>query len=287
MKKIILVTGANGQVGKELQAIAPHFPSLQILFADRIVLDITDNKAVEKYFLENAPQIVINCAAYTAVDKAEAEHDNAQLINVTATGYLADACRQINIPFIHISTDFVYDENKTQPNLETDAVNPLGVYAKTKLAGEQLALQKHKKTIIIRTSWVYSSFGNNFVKTMLRLGKEKPELKVVNDQTGSPTYARDLADTLLKISLLCESIDQWGIFNYSNDGAITWFEFAKAILELKEIETPVLPITTNDFPTPAKRPAYSVMNKEKIIKTFGIRPLPWKQSLADCLKLIQ
>ena len=168
MKKIILVTGANGQVGKELQAMALHYPSLQILFADRTVLDITDNKAVENYFLTNTPQVVINCAAYTAVDKAEAEPENAQLINVTATGYLADACRHINIPFIHISTDFVYDENKTQPNLETDAVNPLGVYAKTKLAGEQLALQKHKKTIIIRTSWVYSSFGNNFVKTMLR-----------------------------------------------------------------------------------------------------------------------
>ncbi len=286
MKKIILVTGAKGQVGQELQAIANHFPSLQILFTTRNELDITDKSAVENYFQTNTPQIVINCAAYTAVDKAESELELAQLINVTATGYLAYACRHINIPFIHISTDFVYDGNKTEPYLETDTVNPLGVYAKTKLEGEQLALQKHKKTIIVRTSWVYSSFGNNFVKTMLRLGKEKPELKVVSDQTGSPTYARDLADTLLKISLLCESINQWGIFQYSNEGAITWFEFAKAILELKGIATPVLPITTSQFPTPAKRPGYSVMSKNKISKAFGIHPVPWKQSLAECLTLI-
>lgn len=286
MKKIVLVTGAYGQLGNELQAIASHFPSLQILFTGRNELDITDKNSVEKYFESNAPQVAINCAAYTAVDKAESESEKAQLINVTATGYLADACRHLNIPFIHISTDFVYDGKKSQPYLETDAVNPLGVYAKTKLEGEQRALQKHKKTIVIRTSWVYSSFGNNFVKTMLRLGKEKPELRVVNDQTGSPTYARDLADTLLKITLLCEAINQYGIFHYSNEGAITWCEFAKTILELKGIETPVHPITTQEFPTPAQRPAYSVMSKEKIIKTFGIRPLPWKQSLAECLKLI-
>ena len=242
--------------------------------------------AVKKYFPEHEPKAVINCAAYTAVDKAESEPELAQLINATATGYLADACRLIDIPFIHISTDFVYDGNKTIPLFETDATNPSGVYAKTKLEGEQLALQKHKKTIIIRTSWVYSSFGNNFVKTMLRLGREKPELKVVNDQTGSPTYARDLAEALLKITLLCEALKPWGIYNFSNEGAITWYEFAEEILLLKGIETPVHPITTAQFPTPAMRPAYSAMSKEKIIKTFGIRPQPWKHSLEECLKLI-
>lgn len=286
MKKTILVTGANGQVGNEIRALATHFPALNILFTSRNELDITDNDAVKKFFLNHEPTVVINCAAYTAVDRAESEPELAQLINATATGYLADACRLIDIPYIHISTDFVYDGNKTNPLLETDATNPSGVYAKTKLEGEQLAIQKHKKTIVIRTSWVYSSFGNNFVKTMLRLGREKPELKVVNDQTGSPTYARDLADALLKITLLCEVLKPWGIYNFSNDGAITWYEFAKEILLLKGIETPVHPISTAQFPTPAKRPAYSVMNKEKIIKTFGIRPRPWKHSLEECLKLI-
>ncbi|GDX51675.1 NAD(P)-dependent oxidoreductase [Bacteroidota bacterium] len=286
MKKTILVTGANGQLGNELRAISSHFPALNVLFTSRNEFDITDNAVVKKYFLENEPSALINCAAYTAVDKAESEPELAQLINSTAVGYLADACKLIDIPFIHISTDFVYDGNKTQPHLETDATNPLGVYAKTKLEGEQLALQKHKKTIIIRTSWVYSSFGNNFVKTMLRLGRERPELKVVNDQTGSPTYARDLAEVLLKITLLCDALKPWGIYNFSNDGAITWYEFAKEILALKGIETPVMPITTAQFPTPAMRPSYSVMSKEKIIKTFGIRPLPWKHSLEECLKLI-
>ncbi|TSA49514.1 MAG: dTDP-4-dehydrorhamnose reductase [Sphingobacteriales bacterium] len=286
MKKTILITGTNGQLGNELRAISSHFPALNILSTSRNEFDITDNAVVKKYFLENEPSALINCAAYTAVDKAESEPELAQLVNSTAVGYLADACKLIDIPFIHISTDFVYDGNKSQPHLETDATNPLGVYAKTKLHGEQIALQKHKKTIIVRTSWVYSSFGNNFVKTMLRLGSERPELKVVNDQTGSPTYARDLAEVLLKVTLLCDALKPWGIYNFSNDGAITWCEFAKEILALKGSETPVLPITTAQFPTPAMRPLYSVMSKEKIIKTFGIHPLPWKHSLEECLKLI-
>ncbi len=286
MIKTILVTGANGQLGNEIRVLAAHFPTLKILFASRNELDITDFDSVKKFLLDNEPKVLINCAAYTAVDKAEAEPDLAKLINTTATGYLADACKLAAIPFIHISTDFVYDGNKTLPHVENENANPIGVYAKTKWDGEQLALQKHTKTIVVRTSWVYSSFGNNFVKTMLRLAREKPELKVVNDQTGSPTYARDLADALLKITLLCETMKPWGVYNFSNDGTITWFEFAKQILMTREIPTPVYPITTEQFPTPARRPAYSVMSKEKMAKTFGITPKPWKLSLEECLKLI-
>ncbi len=286
MIKTILVTGANGQLGNEIAEIATQFPTLNILFTGRNELNITDNEAVEKYFLKNNPQVVINCAAYTSVDKAESEPELAKLVNVIATEYLAEACKLNDIPFIHISTDFVYDGKKTVPYLETDETNPIGIYAKTKLEGEQHALKIHKKTIIIRTSWVYSSFGNNFVKTMLRLGKEKPELNVVSDQIGSPTYARDLAEALLKITLLCDALKPWGIYHFSNEGAISWFDFAKESLLLKGIETPVHAITTTQFPTPAQRPAYSVMSKEKIIKTFGIRPQPWKQSLENCLKKI-
>lgn len=286
MIKTILVTGANGQLGNEIRAFASHFPTLKILFVARNELDITDFEAVKKYLLDSEPEVLINCAAYTAVDKAESEPELAKLINTTATGFLAEASKLIDIPFIHISTDFVYDGNKTVPHVETETPNPLGVYARTKFEGEQLALQKHSKTIIVRTSWVYSSFGNNFVKTMIRLGKEKPELNVVNDQTGSPTYARDLAEAILKITLLCEAMKPWGIYNFSNDGEITWYEFARQILIYKNITTRVRPITTEQFPTPARRPGYSVMNKEKITKTFGINPKPWKLSLEECLKLI-
>ncbi len=286
MKKTILVTGANGQLGNEIRAIATSFPSLNILFTGKDELNITNREAVRKYFIDNEPKAVINCAAYTAVDKAESEQEAATLVNATATGYLAEACNLINIPFIHVSTDFVFDGRKAQPYLETDETNPLGVYAKSKLEGEILALKNHTKTIIVRTSWVYSSYGNNFVKTMLRLGNERPELRVVNDQFGCPTYARDLADALLKITLLSDALKPWGIYHFSNEGEISWFDFAKEILLLKGIETPVHPISTAQFPTPAKRPAYSVMSKQKIIRTFGIHPKPWKQSLTECLKLI-
>lgn len=286
MKKTILVTGANGQVGNEIRTLASNYPALQFIFTDVEELDITDEKKVNDFFISSTPQAVINCAAYTAVDKAETDIEKATLINATAVGILAGACKHLDIPFLHISTDFVYDGKKSSPYLETDAPNPLGAYAKTKLEGDALALKKNPKTIILRTSWVYSSFGNNFVKTMLRLAKEKPELKVVNDQIGSPTYARDLADALLKIAIICDLQKQWGVYHFSNDGAISWCEFAKSILELKGIETPVHPIPTSEFPTPATRPAYSVMNKEKFSKTFGILIRPWKESLAECLDLI-
>ena len=287
MLKKILVTGANGQVGKEIQLLSKNFPAIEFLFASRTELDITDKNSVEKYFMEHQPQCVINCAAYTAVDKAESEPDAALLVNATAVGYLASSCNHLGIPFIHISTDFVFDGTKNSPYNEMDETNPQGVYARTKREGEKLALHTHSKTIVVRTSWVYSEFGNNFVKTMIRLGKEKPELRVVNDQKGSPTYAKDLADTLLKIAMMCDALKHWGIYHFSNSGEITWCEFAKAILELKGIETPVHPITTAEFPTPAKRPAYSVMSKEKIQNTFGIKLRDWKESLSECLKQIE
>ncbi len=282
----VLVTGADGQLGNEIKIMANHYPSLNLLFVGRNELDISDKSAVNNYFISKEPMVVINCAAYTAVDKAESEPELAKLINETATGYLADACHLLNIPFIHISTDFVFDGTKNKPYIETDLTNPISIYGITKHNGEKAALAKHEKTIIIRTSWVYSSFGKNFVKTILRLAGEKPELKIVNDQKGSPTYACDLADALLKITLLCDALKPWGIFHFSNEGEISWYDFAKEILILKGIETPIIPITTAQFPTPAKRPAYSIMSNEKLIKTFGIRPLPWKARLQECLKLI-
>jgi dTDP-4-dehydrorhamnose reductase len=266
-----------------LRELSPSFPQYGFLFATRNDLDITQAQDVRDYFMRHNVDVVFNCAAYTAVDKAESDSEKAHAVNVTGVELLADACYRYKAVLFHVSTDFVFDGNKKTPYAESDATNPIGVYAQTKLDGERVALKRNPQTIVIRTSWVYSSFGNNFVKTMLRLGKEKPELSVVNDQTGSPTYAKDLAESMLHMLDETQPRHYGHVYNFSNDGVITWYEFAKAVLKNKSIPTPVHPIPTSGFPTPAKRPAYSVLDKSKIQRDFTVRLKPWEESLKACL----
>ncbi len=287
---LIMVTGAYGQLGNELQQLAVAFPQFRFHFSDRDTLDITDYAALENVVEEIKPQYCINCAAYTAVDKAEADLATATAINATAAGYLAKLSKQYGAKYIHISTDYVYDGGKTTPYVETDATNPLSVYGHTKLEGEQLAQQENEDTIILRTAWVYSAFGNNFVKTMMRLMKERESLNVVVDQTGSPTYARDLAEAILEIINKSEILpSQWqpGIYHYTNDAHISWYNFAVAIKEDISSHCTLHPITTNQYPTPAKRPAYSLLDKSKFISTFDIELKPWKESLKECMAILE
>lgn len=289
-KKTILVTGANGQLGNEIRVISGDYPVYSFLFVTKEDLAIDDIEAVNRYFATHVIDYCVNCAAYTAVDKAETEQEKAYLINATAVGNLAEICKKNRTQFIHISTDYVFDGTATAPYKESDPVNPVNLYGASKLKGEELAMQNNPNSIIIRTSWVYASFGNNFVKTMLRLGKERPELRVVYDQIGTPTYARDLAKAVLDIlqkvakgevkrSLL------HGIYNYSNEGVTSWYDFAKAIFEINDIDCKVMPIETKDYPTPAARPPYSVLHKTKIKEAFGLEIPYWKHSLQSCLAI--
>lgn len=284
----ILVTGSNGQLGQELQQLAALFSDLNFHFVSRTDLDITDNELVHNLFNLQAFDFCINCAAYTAVDKAESEPEIAYQINVEGSENLAKACQITGATLIHFSTDYVYHNQQNTPFKEDDPTDPQSVYARTKLAGEQAAQAACTDTMIIRTSWVYSSMGHNFVKTMLRLGKERPELRVVFDQIGTPTYARDLAHAVLRIiqkvtegQIGREALN--GIFHYSNEGVTSWYDFATAIFELEAINCKVHPIETKDFPTPAKRPPFSVLNKAKIKETFGIEIPHWRESLKVCL----
>jgi len=285
-KKIILVTGANGQLGSEMQVIAGAHANYSFLFVTKDALPIDDADAVNKYFAENNIDYCINCAAYTAVDKAETEFEKALLINATAVGNLAAICKKYNAKFIHISTDYVFDGTAKSPYLENDKVAPVNKYGATKLAGEELAQKNNPATIIIRTSWVYSSFGNNFVKTMLRLTKEKEQLNVVSDQQGCPTYAADLALAIMQIIASGKITAHPGIYNFSNTGVINWYQFAVAINNLAGNHCVVNPIPTIQFPTPAKRPSYSVMDTNKIQQTFNITIPFWKDSLVKCLGLM-
>ena len=287
--KTILVTGGNGQLGSELAEISNSSP-YTFIFTDYLELDITDAHATTSFFQENSIDYVINCAAYTAVDKAEEDTLGAMLLNAEGVHSLANACSFFSIPLIHISTDYVFDGTHHIPYKETDKTNPQSVYGSTKLQGEQLALKANPHTIIIRTSWLYSSFGNNFVKTMIRLGAERDSLSVIFDQIGSPTYARDLADAIHSI---IHGVEQKkhafipGIYHYSNEGVCSWFDFAKEIHALYGITCNVKPIETNQYPTPAKRPHYSVLNKSKIKSTFGIHIPYWKDSLQECISIIK
>lgn len=283
-KQTILVTGANGQLGSELRTIAVHFPQYHFLFVTRQGLAIDNPSSVVDYFAARSINYCINCAAYTAVDKAESEKEKAFLINATAAGNLAKICAAHHTQLIHISTDYVFDGSSSHPYKETDPTAPLGVYGASKLKGEELVLENDPAAIIIRTAWVYSSFGSNFVKTMLRLMKERESINVVNDQQGCPTYAADLAAAIMHIIASGKAKNNAGIYHYVNAGVITWYEFALAIKELSKSSCSVNPIGTNQYPTAAKRPAYSVLDTKKIRDTFDISIPDWKESLQACLK---
>jgi dTDP-4-dehydrorhamnose reductase len=289
---LILVTGANGQLGKELQALAASYPQHEFIFLSRENLSIHHAGEVKKAFALYQPKYCINCAAYTAVDKAETEKDLAFSINGEATGVLAAVCKETNCLFIHISTDYVFDGTATTPYREDAPVNPQNVYGASKLEGEKLALLHNPDSIIIRTSWVYSEFGKNFVKTMLRLLHEKEEISVVNDQFGSPTYAADLATAILEIIRKLQTggvqpPTSSGIFHFSNEGVINWYDFAVAIKELSGSSCKINAIPSSSFPTPAKRPAWSVLDKSRIQQVFGIKISEWKQSLDICIQKIR
>ena len=278
---VVLVTGANGQLGQSIQFIAKNNPNIEFVFCDSKTLDITNYDNVNAIFNEFTPNFCINTAAYTAVDKAELEPEKAYSINVNGPNNLAKACKLNNTILFHISTDFIFDGASKKPYSETDIPNPTGIYGQTKLDGEKIIQNIWEKHFIIRTSWVYSQFGNNFMKTILRLASERDSLSVVNDQIGTPTNAVDLAEVLIKIitSNFQLPASNYGIYNFSNAGQCSWYDFAKKIFEVNNISLNLLAIPTSSFPTPAKRPAYSVLDKSKIKDTFGIEILNWKQSL--------
>jgi dTDP-4-dehydrorhamnose reductase len=280
----ILITGENGQLGSELKELSSSYLQYDFTFADRNTLDLSNLCKLEDYFDDKTFDAIINCAAYTAVDKAQSESDLADTINHRAVSLLAKIAKKKSITLVHISTDYVFDGKNYRPYIETDSTDPQGVYGRTKRDGENAILQASpKNSIIIRTSWVYSSFGNNFVKTMLRLGKERDSLGVIFDQVGTPTYARDLAKTILEVlpQIKNESPE---IYHYSNEGVASWYDFAQAIFELTSISCQVNPITTDQYPTPATRPHYSLLNKSKVKNDFGIIIPYWKDSLNECLQ---
>jgi len=279
----ILVTGSSGQLGSELKELFIEY-SYNYFFTDRDTLDITNDNDVKNFIVNNQIDTIINCAAYTAVDKAENDAANADVINHIALKHLAITAKENNIKLIHISTDYVFDGKNYKPYTEEDITNPNTVYGITKLDGEKaLQIINPSNAIIIRTSWVYSSYGENFVKTILRLGKEKEQLGVIYDQVGSPTYAKDLAQTILEIipQLNNENIE---IYNYSNEGVLSWYDFAKEIMRMAKLDCNVYPIETKEYPTPAKRPHYSLLSKSKIKKAFDTKIPFWKDSLDACLR---
>ena len=302
---VVLVTGANGQLGQAIQSIVGKYPSIDFVFCSSSELNITDKSNCETVFEKHKPQFCINAAAYTAVDKAELEPEKAFAINVTGAQNLAEVCKTNDTILLHVSTDFVfdayfsegkafYDKDHKLPLksdkglLETDVPFPAGIYGLTKLQGEQAIESTWKKHIIIRTSWVYSQFANNFMKTMLRLASERTNLSVVNDQIGTPTNAVDLAEGLIKMIQFCQTtpIEVFGIYNFSNEGQCSWYDFAKKIFEINSIKIDLQPISSASYPTPAQRPAYSVLDKSKIKKAFGVAIKNWEESLKTVSFLI-
>ena len=286
----LLITGAYGQLGNEIKVLAENYREWEFIFTDVDSLDITNGNAVIDFFYETIPDFVINCAAYTAVDKAETDIETAYRINSIAPGIMANAAKQTGAKMIHISTDYVFGGKAFRPLVETDEVNPEGVYAKSKLAGEQNCMKENPDTLVIRTSWMYSTFGNNFVKTMLRSGMERSSVNVIFDQTGTPTYAADLAETILNIILISTKEPEKfapGIYHYSNEGVASWYNFSKAIFEIAGIDCKVFPVLSETFPTLAKRPEYSVLDKSKIKNTFGINIPFWRDSLKICINKME
>lgn len=274
---VVIIVGAGGQLGQSFQFIANDYPEIEFHFFSRYSLDITNKLNLQNVFKALKPEFCVNASAYTAVDKSESEQDQAYLINVEGVKNIAETCLNFNTTLIHISTDFVFDGNKNSPYTEEDEINPQGVYGKTKREGELEIIRILKKYFIIRTSWLYSQFGNNFMKTMLKLAQDRDSLGVVNDQIGSPTHAVDLANAIVKVIL--SSSTNYGIYHYSNEGKASWYDFAKEIFEVNNIKINLKPISTAEFPTPAKRPKYSVLDKTKIKKEFNIFIEEWQDSL--------
>ncbi|MBC7937249.1 MAG: dTDP-4-dehydrorhamnose reductase [Rhizobacter sp.] len=281
-QKKILVTGANGQLGMEFRQLAPLFPEYLFLFLSKAEIAIDDDDKLRAFFEKNIIDVCINCAAYTAVDKSETDKEQAIAINVTAVANMAAICKQYSARFIHFSTDYVFNGNAEKPYRESDVTDPVNFYGQTKLEGEQAAIKNNEDVIIIRTSWVYSRFGKNFVKTMMRLMAEKDSIGVVTDQRGCPTYAADLAEAVMQV--IKSNSDAAGIYHYCNEGIISWFEFATAIKEIMGSSCTVHPLATSDYPTPAKRPAYSALDTRKIKETWQIAIPGWRTSLESCIK---
>jgi len=286
--RIVLVTGGNGQLGKELQRALPVSDDLIYLFHDVDTLDICNPDLLDLFVRNFRPECIINCAAYTAVDKAEEEQDTAYRINAQAVRNLVEAAREYDMQLIHISTDFIFDGLSDRPYREDDLPNPLSVYGKSKLAGEK-AMMEQKTGIIIRTSWLYSPFGNNFVRTMLHLGRQRNEVAVVNDQIGTPTRAKDLAAALIRIvGALRErkASAVADIFNYSNEGQCSWYEFAVEIMQAAGLSCRVIPIPSAEYLQQAQRPRFSVLDKTKIKERFGLTIPHWRPALNDCIEEI-
>lgn len=282
----LLVTGCYGQLGRELQRLAQNHHEHQWLFTDADTLDITDANAVERCFSKHRIDVCINCAAYTAVDRAEDEPEAAACVNTLAPQILAKTCRSHNALLVHVSTDYVFDGNSDLPYKETDTVNPQSVYGRTKAEGERLIRESNCKHLIVRTAWLYSSTGKNFVKTMLQLADTHPEINVVNDQHGCPTWAHDLAQAIVTLIHHYENKPVQETFHFTNEGQVTWYDFAQAIMELSEKACKVNPITTDQYPTKAHRPAFSVLDLNKIKATTGIEIPFWHDSLTKCIEEI-
>jgi len=279
----VLVTGSKGQLGSEIKALESNYPKYKFFFTDIEELDITKEEDILKYVKSNKIEVLINCAAYTAVDKAESDKPQAMLINATAVKYLAQVCGKTNTLLIHISTDYVFEGKSFKPYTENDTASPKSIYGKTKLDGEIEVIFNAKRALIFRTSWLYSSYGKNFVKTIAEKAKTTKELKVIYDQIGTPTYAGDLAKAILDIIPKVPSKIRTEIYNYSNEGVASWYDFAKAIVDINNLDCHIEPILTKDFTTEAQRPHYTVLNKSRVKKDFGIDIPHWRDSLSVCL----
>lgn len=283
MKSKILVTGSSGQLAACIKDLGGNRDD--ILYANSSQLDITDELQVKKFFQDIKIDWCINCAAYTAVDKAESNYDNAYNINANGPKYLAQACKKNGARLVHISTDFVFDGEQNKPYKESHTTNPIGVYGETKLKGEQQVAETLKEHFIIRTSWLYSEYGHNFLKTMLRLSKDKTQLGVVGDQIGTPTYAKDLAKLILHI--VDNNVSNFGVYHYSNNGSASWYDFAKAIFDISNTDIQLKNISTAEFLTAAKRPHYSVLDKTKTQANFNIKIPYWRDSLKAAIKNLE
>lgn len=279
----VLVTGSNGQLGLSIKDQTGSFPSFHFIYTDVDELDITSMESLNIFFKKNKIDALINCAGYTAVDKAEAEKEKAFLINALAVKNLVIASNEFGFFLVHISTDYVFDGTKATPYIETDIPNPQSIYGHSKFEGENEITRHAKKAVILRTSWLYSEYGNNFVKTIQRLAKERPEIRVVSDQIGTPTYAGDLAEVILKFLTHKTGAPGVKIYHYSNEGIASWFDFAKAIVEFGQYDCRVKPIATEEYPLPAKRPSYSVLSKANMEKDFQLIIPDWKDSLKKCI----